>query len=90
MSVVREITVICDICHRHCDSCGWTNADARESARDDGWRRRKIDGRWLDICYACLHPDEHEVSDPFLCDIGRGDVRQCVTITPITKQGDTE
>jgi len=55
MSVSREITVVCDICRSNCDSTGWTNADARQQAHDDGWRRRKIDGEWLDVCPDCLN-----------------------------------
>jgi hypothetical protein len=88
MSLCRQIQVICDICGSFCESTASNNADARWYARDDGWRRRKIDGRWLDICFTCLHPGEYETSAPFLCDIGRGDVRTCTMITP--KQGDTE
>jgi len=53
VSVSREITVICDICRSFCDSVGWTNEQARDLAHGEGWRRRKIDGKWLDICDAC-------------------------------------
>jgi hypothetical protein len=87
MSIVKIITVKCDECGEETNG-DWTVSEARESARDDGWRRRRIDGRWLDICPTCLHPGEYETSAPFLCDIGRDDVRTCTMITP--KQGDTE
>jgi hypothetical protein len=59
MSISKIIIVKCDQCHEE-TSGDISVAEARETARDDGWRRRRIDGRWLDICYACLHPDEQD------------------------------
>lgn len=87
MSAIPTCSIMCDECGARHDDLGAGivgEALARRSAHAHGWQTRKTRGRWIDICPTC----QHEVSDPFLCDIGRGDVRRCVTITP--KQGDTE
>jgi hypothetical protein len=64
MSIVRIITVKCDLCGRETEG-DWTVSEARETARDDGWRRRRstgagfvgFDTAWLDLCDACVDPE---------------------------------
>lgn len=58
MSITKIITVRCDKCCAE-TSGDFTVSEARETARDDGWRRRKSDGRWIDICFACLYDEQH-------------------------------
>jgi len=52
VSVCAQINIVCDHCDAESDT--WrTVGMARRSARRDGWRRRKIDGHYLDICPDC-------------------------------------
>jgi hypothetical protein len=52
VSVCAQINITCDYCGEESDT--WhTVSMARWAARRDGWRKRKIDGKWLDICDAC-------------------------------------
>jgi hypothetical protein len=57
MSVVPYFNLKCDMCNTVTDDGQWTIAEARSDAHDLGWRRKKINGEWLDICFDCLHPE---------------------------------
>lgn len=53
-------TVHCD--GRGADCLGWVSQEhdaptARAEARYFGWKRRRVDGRWLDLCPACASPE---------------------------------
>jgi len=61
MSLYKEIRVQCDLCRFVEDDAGWGYAEtARFYARENGWRRRKIEGKWSDICYNCLEKEKEE------------------------------
>lgn len=53
MSVCIQVNLICDFCNGQHDNSEWSIGLARVAAREDGWRKRKIDGQWLDICDQC-------------------------------------
>jgi hypothetical protein len=64
MSIVRIITVGCDVCGAETDGdIATTQSEARSRARAQGWIRRPkqtnpyadADWRVLDICPACVH-----------------------------------
>jgi len=66
MSLRKDIFVQCDLCgFIEMDEAGWANSfsyagTARFYAREHGWRRRKIEGKWSDICYNCLEKEKEE------------------------------
>jgi len=49
-----------------CDTCGdaledeWDFDDAVAAKKAAGWRSRKIDGEWIDICPYCQEKEKHE------------------------------
>ena len=53
MSISKQITLKCDVCFGDSDEAHWTAAEARRVAREEGWRRRTIGGRLLDVCPEC-------------------------------------
>ena len=49
-----EYILICDVCGDATAGEGWqTFQEAVQHKRDNGWRWRKIDGEWEDICPEC-------------------------------------
>lgn len=57
MSVRTESRLICDWCQSESASHSavrWT----RYYAKQAGWIQRKIDGKWIDICDACVDQQE--------------------------------
>lgn len=56
MSISKQITLRCDVCLAESDEAHWTAEEARRVAREDGWRRRTIGGRLLDVCTECAEP----------------------------------
>lgn len=59
MSVCIQVNLICDFCRSHHDGVDISVGLARVTAREDGWRKRKIDGQWLDICDKCRDQQEN-------------------------------
>lgn len=59
MSVCIQVNLICDFCNGQHDNSEWSIGLARVAARQDGWRKRKIDGKWLDICDQCRDQQEN-------------------------------
>lgn len=59
MSVCIQVNLICDFCHEHHDNADLSVGLARVAARQDGWRKRKINGQWLDICDQCRDQQEN-------------------------------
>jgi len=53
MSISKQVTLKCDVCLGESDDSHWTAAEARRVAREEGWRRRTIGGRLLDVCSEC-------------------------------------
>lgn len=69
MSVCAEISIVCDLCGSQNDSADISVGCARVRAREDGWRRRKIDGKWLDICDRCLDQQNNAECDDALSQV---------------------
>jgi hypothetical protein len=65
MSVCCQINLNCDFCGEE-SSTEWTIGEARREARKDGWRRRKTEGKWLDICDACQDQQDNAECDDAL------------------------
>ena len=50
----RNYTLICDICGVGSDEEYDTFQDAADAGEDMEWKRKKIDGDWVDVCPDCL------------------------------------
>lgn len=59
MSIKKErgcgFNLICDLCGDSISAASWEEAKAVKSLY--GWASRKPDGKWLDVCKYCLHPN---------------------------------
>lgn len=49
-----KYTLVCDICDASVDEEYKTFQDAADGRKDLGWKSRKIDGDWVDICPDCI------------------------------------
>ena len=47
-------TLICDICGVGSDKDYETFQDAADAGEDIEWKRKKIDGDWVDVCTDCI------------------------------------
>ena len=56
MTAHKMVDLTCDECGNDYNNPHGSAGFARETAKADGWAYRK--GK--DICYKCLHPDEHD------------------------------
>lgn len=56
MTAHKMVDLACDECGNYYDNPHGSAGFARETAKADGWAYRK--GK--DICYKCLHPEEHD------------------------------
>ena len=66
MAIMRTLDLQCDVCSQW--EHGGGHRTARKVRRDlyiDGWRRRRIDGKLLDLCPDCVMKLEEkaEVND---------------------------
>ena len=52
-----KYTLICDICRAGTDEEYETFQDAVDAREDFGWKSKKIDGDWADLCPDCLETD---------------------------------
>ena len=49
-----KYTLICDICGVGTDEDFDSFQDAIDSRADIGWKSKRADGEWLDICPDCI------------------------------------
>lgn len=49
-----KYTLVCDICGASVDEEYKTFQDTEDARKDLGWKSRKIDGDWADICPDCI------------------------------------
>jgi len=49
----KKYTLICDICNGGTDEEFDTFQDAVDGRKEIGWKVRKIDGEWQDVCPEC-------------------------------------
>ena len=49
-----KYTLICDICGASSDEKYENFQDAKDARKNLGWKSRKIDGDWADICPDCI------------------------------------
>lgn len=49
-----KYTLVCDICGACVDEEYETFQDTVDARKDLGWKSRKIDGDWADICPDCI------------------------------------
>lgn len=49
-----KYTLVCDICVASVDEEYETFQDTVDARKDLGWKSRKIDGDWADICPDCI------------------------------------
>lgn len=47
-----QYEMICDICDDTGIPCDTFN-ECRHVMRDQGWRTKKVDGEWMDMCPSC-------------------------------------
>ena len=47
-------TLTCDICGDEYPETFFDFYDAVEAKKENGWKSRKTDGEWVDVCSACL------------------------------------
>ncbi len=52
-----KYTLICDICGASSDEKYENFQDAKDARKNLGWKSRKIDGEWADICPECFEMD---------------------------------
>ena len=50
-------TLTCDICGDEYPETFFDFYDAVEAKRENGWKSRKTDGDWVDVCDACLEEE---------------------------------
>jgi hypothetical protein len=50
----RNYTLICDICGVGTDQDFDSFQDAIDARDDIGWKSKRVDGEWLDICPDCI------------------------------------
>lgn len=64
MSVCHLLTVQCDFpdCFESADASGWTEAEARELAKEEGWKRRQFKGRKFDLCLEHIDTTAKEIA----------------------------
>lgn len=56
MTAHKMVDLTCDECDDSLDDPYGSVAMVRQAAKSAGWAYRKS----KDICYKCLHPDEHD------------------------------
>ena len=49
-----KYTLVCDICGASVDEEYESFQGAEDARKDLGWKSRKIDGDWADICPDCI------------------------------------
>jgi Fe2+ or Zn2+ uptake regulation protein len=49
-----KYTLICDMCGATTEEEYETFQDAVDAKRDTGWKSKKIDGEWVDLCPGCI------------------------------------
>jgi len=49
-----KYTLICDICGVVTDQEFDSFQDAIDAREDIGWKSKRVDGEWLDICPDCI------------------------------------
>lgn len=49
-----KYTLICGICGAGTDEEFETFQDAVDAREDSGWKSKKINGEWADVCLDCL------------------------------------
>ena len=56
MSIVKEkdgsFNLVCDCCGTSINAASWDEAKASKSLY--GWKSRKVNGEWQDVCDDCL------------------------------------
>ena len=53
MGMYKDVTIFCDLCF--IEGASTTSAeDCRLQVKEEGWVRRKIDGKWADVCFICV------------------------------------
>lgn len=63
MSVTISTHIFCDLCHNWNPDVGVSGvmeprtAEARKIARKHGWIRKKVNGRYIDVCPDCKDKD---------------------------------
>ena len=56
MGIYKDITLYCDICGK--EGCGSISiAETRVTALASGWKRKKIEDEYKDICPDCQNED---------------------------------
>ena len=50
-------TLTCDICGDEYPETFCDFYDAVEAKKENGWKSRKTDGEWVDVCDACLEEE---------------------------------
>ena len=53
-------TLTCDICGDEYPETFFDFYDAVEAKKENGWKSRKTDGEWVDVCDACLEEESNE------------------------------
>lgn len=53
-------TLTCDICGDEYPETFFDFYDAVKTKRENGWKSRKSNGGWLDVCDACLEEESNE------------------------------
>ena len=52
-----KYTLICDICGTGTDEEFDSFQDAIDAREDLGWKSKRVEGEWLDICPDCIEKD---------------------------------
>jgi hypothetical protein len=59
VTVHKAVTVRCDICGEYEDECGYSSVTtARDIARENGWKQRRLNGATIDICDQCIEKEQ--------------------------------
>lgn len=59
MGIYKDVSIYCDI--DDCNVEGFETISIKETrwcAKQEGWKRKKIDGEWKDICPTCDKKDK--------------------------------